>query len=56
LKQTEDQYPVAGLWEQLSNVASAKQGNLANSKWYDCFNTKVEVAESMGVSFDFEKI
>jgi hypothetical protein len=40
----------------LSNAANAKQGNLTNNKWYDCFNTKVEVAESVGVSFDFEKI
>ncbi len=40
-KQTEDQYPVAALWEQLSNVANAKQGNFTNNKWYDRFNTKV---------------
>ncbi len=53
MKQTEDQYPVAALWEQLSNVANAKQGNSTNNEWYDRFNTKVEVA---GVSFDFEKI
>jgi hypothetical protein len=56
LKQTEDQYPVAVLWELLSNVANAKQGNLTNNEWYDRFNTKVEIAESVGVSFDFEKI
>ncbi len=56
MKQTEDQYPVAVLWEQLSNVANAKQGNSTNNEWYPCFNTKVEVAESVGVSFDFEKI
>jgi hypothetical protein len=56
LKQTEDQYPVAALWEQLSNVANAKQGNSTNNKWYDRFNTKVEVAKSVGVSFNFEKI
>ncbi len=56
MKQTEDQYPVAALWEQLSNVANAKQGNLINNEWHDCFNTKVEVAKSVGVSFDFEKI
>ncbi len=56
LKQTEDQYPVAALWEQLSNVANAKQGNSTNKEWYDWFNTKVEVAESVGVSFDFKKI
>jgi hypothetical protein len=52
----EDQYPVAALWEQLSNVANAKQGNLTNNECFDCFNTKVEVAESVGVSFNFEKI
>jgi hypothetical protein len=47
---------VAALWEQLSNVANAKQGKSTNNEWYDRFNTKVEVAESVGVSFDFEKI
>ncbi len=31
LKQTEDQYPMAALWEQLSNVANAKQGNSTNN-------------------------
>ncbi len=56
LKQTEDQYPVAALWEQLSNVANAKQGDSTNNKWYDWFNTKVEIAKSVGVSFDFEAI
>ncbi len=56
LKQTKDQYSVAALWEQLSNVANAKQGNSTNNKWYDWFNTKVEVAKSVGVSFNFEKI
>ncbi len=56
LKQTEDQYPVAALWEQLSNPANAKQGNSTNNEWYERFNTKVEVAESVGVSFDFETI
>ncbi len=56
LKQTEDQYPVAALWEQLSNVANAKHGNSTNNEWYERFNTKVEVAESVGVSFDFVTI
>jgi hypothetical protein len=32
LKQTEDQYPVAALWEQLSYVANAKQGDSTNNK------------------------
>jgi hypothetical protein len=44
------------LWEQLTNVANAKQGKLSNNEWYDWFNTKVEVAKLVGVSFDFEKI
>jgi hypothetical protein len=35
LKQTEDQYPVAALWEQLCNVTNAKQGDMTNNKWYD---------------------
>jgi hypothetical protein len=56
LKQTEDQYPVAALWEQLSNVVNAKQGNSTNKEWYERFNAKVEVAESVVVSFDFKKI
>jgi hypothetical protein len=56
LKQTEDQYPVTALWEQLSNVANAKQGNSTNNEWYDHFNTKAEVAKSVSVSFNFEKI
>ncbi len=56
LKQTEDQYPVAALWEQLSIVANAKQGNSTNNTWYDWFNTKVEVTKSVGVSFDFKMI
>ncbi len=46
---------MAALWEQLSNVANAKQGNSTNKKWYDWFKIKVEVAKSVGVSFDFEK-
>jgi hypothetical protein len=56
LKQTQDQYPVAELWEQRTNLVNAKQTNLTNIKWYDWFNTKVEVAKSVGVNFDFEKI
>jgi len=47
LKQTEDQYPFAVLWEQLCHVTNAKQGNMTNNEWYDQFNTKVEVAKSV---------
>jgi hypothetical protein len=56
LKKMEDQYPVAALPEQLSNVANAKQGNSTNNEWYDWFNTKVEVVKSVRFSFNFEMV
>ena len=45
LKQTEDQYPVAAMWEQYCQVYNAKQGNSNNTEWYERFGTKVEVAD-----------
>ena len=51
LKQTEDQYPVVALWEQYGAVYNAKQGNLTSTEWYERFNAKVEVAESVGCVF-----
>jgi hypothetical protein len=56
LKQTEDQYPVAAIWDQMTAVYSVRQGNLSNNEWYKRFTTKVIVAESVGCQFDFEKI
>jgi hypothetical protein len=35
LKQTEDQYPVAAVWDQYSAVFNAKQGSLPNTDWYE---------------------
>ena len=43
MKQTEDQYPVAALWEQLCNVTLAKQGNMTNIEYYERLNTKIDV-------------
>jgi hypothetical protein len=34
LKQTEDQYPVAAVWEQYCQVYNAKQGSNSNTEWY----------------------
>ena len=34
LKQTEDQYPVAAVWDQFIAVYNAKQGSLTNTEWY----------------------
>ncbi len=56
LKQTEDQYPVAAVWDQYSAVFNAKQGSLPNTEWYERFNTKVEVAELVGCVFGHDKI
>ena len=56
MKQTEDQYPVAALWEQLCNVTLAKQGNMTNIEYYERLNTKIDVAESAGVFFNYERI
>jgi hypothetical protein len=55
LKQTEDQYRVAALWEQYGAVYNAKQGNLTSTEWYERFNAKVEVAESVGCVFANDK-
>ena len=51
LKQTKDQYPVAAVWDQYMAVYNSKQGSLTNTEWYERFNTKVEVAESVGCVF-----
>jgi hypothetical protein len=56
LKQTEDQYPVALVWDQYSEVFNAKQGSLPNTKWYERFNTMVEVAELVGCVFGQDKV
>jgi hypothetical protein len=56
LKQTKDQYPVAAVWDQYSAVFNAKQRSLPNTKWYERFNTKVEVAESVGCVLGHDKI
>jgi hypothetical protein len=55
LTQTEDQYPVAAVWDQYCQVFNAKQGNNNNTKWYERFSTKVEVAESVGCVFANDK-
>jgi len=55
LKQTEDQYPVAAVWDQYCQVFNAKQGNNNNTEWYERFSTKVEVAESVGCVFANDK-
>ena len=52
LKQTDDQYPFAAVIEQVIALLMANQGNLTNAQWYECFNTKYEVAKSVGMQFN----
>ena len=52
LKQTDDQYPFAGIYEQIISVFNGKQGNMTNVQWYERFNTRVDVAKSVGVTFE----
>ena len=44
-------HPVAAVWDQYMAVYNTKQGSLTNTKWYERFNTKVEVAEPAGCVF-----
>jgi hypothetical protein len=55
LKLTEDQYPVAAVWEQYGAMYNAKQDNLTSTEWYERFNTKVELAESVSCVFADDK-
>ncbi|MGL6130279.1 MAG: hypothetical protein ACRCZ9_01525, partial [Fusobacteriaceae bacterium] len=53
MKQTGDEYPPNNLVEHLLAVLSIKQQtNMSNAEWYEKFNTRVDVAESVGVKFD----
>ena len=55
LKQTEDQYPVAAVWDQHCQVYNVKLGSSNNTEWYERFSTKVEVAESVECVFANDK-
>ncbi len=49
LKQTEDEYPFAAVHEQSLAMLNTKQGGLSNMQWYKHFNTRHDVAHSVGV-------
>ena len=55
LKQTEDQYVVAAMWDQYRQVYNSQQGTLSNTYYYETFRTKVEVAESVGCVFSNDR-
>ena len=56
LKQTEDQYPFAAIHEQSLAVLNTKQGGLTNTQWYERFNTRYDVARSVGVEFGYKAL
>ena len=52
MKQTGDEYPPHNLVENLLAVLTLKQqNNQSNAQWYEKLNTRVDVAESVGVQF-----
>jgi hypothetical protein len=52
MKQTDDHYPFATIHEHEQAVKTNKQNTLSNAMWYKRFNTRYEVAKSVGVKFD----
>ncbi len=55
LKQTEDQYPVAVLWEQLCNITNAKQGQSAKESRQELPKWK-SIETVVGTSRRFQSI
>ena len=49
LKQTKDQYSFSAVHEQSLSVLNTKLGGLSNTQWYECFNTRHDVARSVEV-------
>ena len=50
LAQTEDQYPFATVYDQELGFYSFRQETMTNAQWYERFNTKVDVANAIGVT------
>jgi hypothetical protein len=50
LAPSEDQYPIATVYEQESSFYSFRQEQMTNPQWYERFNTKVDVGEAIGVT------
>ena len=50
LGKTEDQYPFATVYNQELGFYAFRQDMLSNLQWYERFNTKADVGETIGVS------
>jgi hypothetical protein len=53
MKQSGDKYQATNIIDNLLAVLTMKQqNNMSNLQWYEKLNTRVDVAESVGVKFD----
>jgi hypothetical protein len=50
LPQTEEQYPFATVYDQELSFYPFKQDKLSKPKWYERFNTKVDISRAIGVT------
>ncbi len=50
LAQMEDQYPFVTIYEQEMALYSFQQETLSNPQYYEHFNTKVDVANVIGIT------
>jgi len=52
--QTDETYSYAAICDQLIGLLGYRQEGMTNAQWYERFNMRVDVAESIGVSFEFK--
>ena len=50
MEQTEDKYLFATVYDQELSFYMFHRGSMTNTQWYERFNTKVNVSESIGVT------
>ena len=56
LAQTEDQYPIATIYDQEQSLYLFRQENLTSAQWYERFNTKIDVGTAIGVTRQHEAL
>ena len=56
LAQTEDQYPFATVYDQELTFYTFHQWSMTNPQWYERFNKKVDVSESIGVTWKHKSL
>ena len=54
LAQTEDQYPIKTVYDQMVSLFRFRQGKMSDAQWHERFHTIVEIAKSLGVSFQHD--